>query len=177
MRGWASLSPSKPPPETLTVAASAALAFVREHGFLRVSGSWRDGEARIALNDPAGIVARLEVWAEGADGSRTRLTRTSDAPDGHHLYRVDSKKEIRLVAQAIFKGTTRRVVVAELMLGDFGIEPPPAPDPEVMAAKLAPSPPALEPSSDASEPVRWWWVLAGVAAAAFAGIAVVQDAR
>ena len=180
MRGWASLQPTAPPDDPalarfqLRGAALDALAFVEKEGPLRVYGSWRDGEVKVGLHDPARIVDRVDVWVEDTEGNRVRLRR---GVDGRLRYKLDAEVERSVVIEAVFVGV-RGVVLAQTRLAPSAapVALPAAPDPKALRDRLDDRPLKRAPQPAGSQPaVRWWWVVAGIAAAALTGTAIVQE--
>lgn len=177
LRGWASLRPRALLPAGLEKEAGEAVSFAERSGRLRLYGSWQNGEVRVAVNDPAEIVSRVNVWATTEDGSRGRLTQSGQTADGRAIYRIASTVVRSVVLEAVLLIDGRATILARTELPREDVNLPEAPDPSALPRQLASTatqPPSVQEREGA---VEWWWIVAGIAAAALTGLAVYEEVR
>ncbi|MEL7368188.1 MAG: hypothetical protein AAFN74_04695 [Myxococcota bacterium] len=174
MRGWASLRSRTELPQGLTEPGARAVSFIEAEGRLHLFGTWRDDVVSVGVHDPAGIVDRIEVWAE-ADTERIRIPRYQEKRSSRAIYRVDSGRTQAVIVQAIFLNEGRSLVLAETRLRPQAIALPAAPDPDALAQKLNPTPKTAETVRVSVPVLRWWWIAAGIVALGLTGVAVANE--
>src|SRR5690606_7819515 len=82
LRGWASLRRQRDLPPGLEREAAEALSWAEDAGTLRIYGSRSGPRAKIGVEDPAGIVGRVDAWGQPVDGERYRLIRAESEAAG-----------------------------------------------------------------------------------------------
>lgn len=178
LRGWATLRRQRKLPEGLKREAADATSWAAKRGMLRIYGSRLDGRVRIGVDDPAGIVDRLDVFVDGS-GGRYRLLRAEQESAGRNEYVIPpAAHDQPIVVEAVLIDLVPEPVVLRRTTLVPHVDPvPDAPDPERAKARVGwkdePAPAPVEESPILS----WWWIAAGVVAAGFVGAAVWQETR
>jgi hypothetical protein len=172
LRGWATLGRDRPLPAGLEGEAAAAIAWASKAGLLRLYGSRLPGRARVGLDDPASLVARLDAFGIGRDGSRYRLTRAEGEVVGRYEFVVPpSASEHEIILEAVMIERGAEIVVKRAVLLPDEIEAPKPPAPKI--APVEPPPPSVEEDGA----FAWWWIALGAVAAGLAGAAIWQETR
>ncbi len=172
LRAWASLEPSEEAPAELAELAAEARRFAATNGLLRVYATRTSGRIRVALQDPAALVDRVEAWvAEGAGGAGRLARAESEAPGRFEFLLERAAAGERAVTVAAFAdglGLAGPVAVVRLEAEAIDMPAPPS--------RAVEGPGALrEAPWPARAPVAWWVVALGVLAAGLAGVAVARE--
>lgn len=166
LRRWASLTGATQPPQRLVELTSS----LTDVGTFRLFGSRLEDRVRVALQDPEGLVGRLVVTV--GEGEQTRqLTPLDDHASGRLEFggaAIPAGATITITAWMIEPGPP--AVIRRIVL-DAERVPPPAPS-GARALDTA------GPTDDAEVATwQWWWIGAGVVAAALTGAAIWQESR
>ena len=175
LRGWASLGSDSVLPG-LEREAQEAIEWARKAGRFAVFGSRLPKASggprvRVGIKDPAELVGRVDVYAV-LEGKRVRLKQLVSGGVGRLEYQLPLKGPQAEVIMEVF--TKNGALLTRSTLAG-GAEVPSAPDIKAIEAKLAPkaAPKAPEPKPA----LAWWWIAAGVVAAALVGTAVWHETR
>ena len=162
-RGLASLGDAPVPQDLAALGVGATPTF-------RLYGSRLADRVRVGLEDPAGLVGRLDVLVE-VGGQTRALSPLEDHAAGRLEF--GSRRPIPPDATIILRA----------WMTEFGT---PMVLREVTSTLVAPptAPPKIEGATDTDasaeaevSPWQWWWIGAGVLAAALTGAAVWQETR
>lgn len=175
--GWASLQPrSRPPTGPLEAAAARALAQIQGQGGLDVYTSRLADRLRLGVHDPAGLVDRVDAYAE-VEGRRVRLTRVEGGALDRRDYRLPEARH-PLVIELWSTQFGPELLLRQTFIAAGAPTLPGPPDPKRSAQVIAPQPERVQPAAEEPSPLlSWWWVAGGILAAGLAGAAIWQETR
>lgn len=175
--GWASLQPgARPPQGTLEAPAARALAQIQSQGGLDVYTSRLADRLRLGVHDPAGLVDRVDAYAE-VEGRRVRLSRLEGGVLDRRDYRLPEPRHPLLIELWSTQFGAELLLRQTVIAAGAPMLPGP-PDPKRAARVIDPDPEVVpEVAPEPTPLLSWWWVAGGVLAAGLAGAAIWQETR